>query len=66
MKTSDKEYYGKISVKSFCTNNRFFSGIYGDAKAESNVEDVNRDLCHSLPKLLDKANYYVYDLKRGG
>jgi hypothetical protein len=59
-----KEYYGKISVNSICTSNKYFSGLHGDANAKSNDLSIAQDLSHSLPNLLDKANSYTYDLQR--
>ena len=58
------EYYGKISVNSVCTNNKYFSAIHGDANAKSNDLPIARDLSSRLPDLLDKANSYTYDLQR--
>lgn len=58
------EYYGKISVNSICSSNKYFSGIHGDANAKSNDIVIARDISHSLPDLLDKANFYTYDMQR--
>jgi hypothetical protein len=59
------EYYGKISVNSVCTNNQYFAGMHGDANSKSNDLEIARDLSHSLPDLLDKANSYTYRLQGG-
>ncbi|MFH0798174.1 MAG: hypothetical protein V1906_02060 [Candidatus Woesearchaeota archaeon] len=59
------EYYGKISVNSICTNNKYFSGLHGDADVKSNVIEISRELAPKLPDLLDKANFYMYDMQRG-
>ena len=58
------EYYGKISINSICSSNKYFSGIHGDASSKSNDLVIARDISHSLPDLLDKANFYSYDLER--
>jgi hypothetical protein len=58
------EYYGKISVNSICTNNKYFSAIHGDGSAKSNDLDIAKDLSHRLPDLVDHANEYTYDLQR--
>lgn len=58
------EYYGKISVNSICTNNKYFSALHGDANAKSNDLGIAQDLSSHLPDLLDKANSYTYDLQR--
>jgi hypothetical protein len=58
------EYYGRISVNSICSNNKYFAGIHGDANAKSNDLSISKELSHSLPDLLDKANFYVYDMQR--
>jgi len=56
------EYYGKINVSSICTNNKYFSAIHGRGSTKSNDLGIARDLSHRLPDLVDKANYYTYDL----
>ena len=58
------EYYGKISVNSICTNNKYFAGLHGDANAKSNDLGIAQDLSHRIPDLLDRANFYTYDLQR--
>lgn len=58
------DYYGRISVNSVCTNNKYFAAMHGDANSKSNDLDIARDISHSLPNLLDKANNYTYDLQR--
>jgi len=58
------EYYGKISVNSVCASNKYFSAIHGDANSKSNDLGIAQDLSHSLPDLLDKANFYTYDMQR--
>ena len=57
------EYYGKISVNSICTNNKYFSAIHGDGSAKSNDLGIARGLNKKLPSLLGEANYYTYDLQ---
>ncbi|NIM47577.1 MAG: hypothetical protein GTN40_05485 [Candidatus Aenigmarchaeota archaeon] len=58
------EYYGKMSVTSVCTNNKYFSAIHGRGSTKSNDLGIARDLSHRLPDVLDKANFYTYDLQR--
>jgi len=59
------EFYGKMNVKSVCTNNKYFAAIYGDGSAKSNDLSIAQDLNHRLPDLLDKVNFYTYDLQKG-
>ena len=59
------EYYGKMSVNSICTNNKYFAALHGDGSAKSNDLGIAADLNHRLPDLLDKANFYTYDLQKG-
>jgi len=58
------EYYGKMSVLSICSNTKYVSVIKGDGSVKSNDPYVNMELARRLPDVLDKANYYVYDLQR--
>jgi hypothetical protein len=58
------EYYAKISVNSFCTNNKYFAFQHGDARSKSNDLDIERDISGSLPSLVEKANEHTYELQR--
>ena len=58
------EYYGKISVSSICTNNKYFSAIHGRGSAKSNDLPIARGLSERLPDLVDNANRYTFELQR--
>ena len=58
------EYYGKMSVMSICSSTKYVSILRGDGDVKSNDRRANIELSVRLPEILDRANYYVYDLER--
>jgi len=59
-----KEYYSKITVLSICSKTKYASVLRGEGNASSNDRYANMELSSKLPEILDKSNFYVYDLER--
>ncbi len=58
------EYYGKMVVLSVCSRTKYVSVLRGEGSVSSNDLNVNMELSRNIPWVLDKSNFYVYDLEK--